>query len=85
MNTLRRWIPYDTEKRLDFIYAGCKTIEEAAIKFPLVSEKKLLYYWGRRRLGLMYKKYYPDLFNKLHQKWQIEYIRNGNVISKDVK
>jgi hypothetical protein len=76
------WQPIDTERRLDYLNAGCKDLEEAAKRFPQLSYMRVSQCWRNRAMGRAIRKGDPELFQVIHERWSIEHKANGNVISK---
>jgi hypothetical protein len=76
------WKPIDTERRLDYLNAGCKDVEEAVEKYPKLSYMRISQCWKNRSMGRAIRRGDPELFDTIHERWCNEHKLNGNVISK---
>jgi hypothetical protein len=76
------WHLKDTEKRINALDGGCKTIEEAMKMYEHIPSRRLTISYKNRAMGRIIRICDPDLFNTIHIRWASEYKRNGNVISK---
>jgi hypothetical protein len=76
------WRAVDTERRLDYLNAGCKDLEEATQRYPQLSYMRLSQCLRNRAMGRAIRRGDPELFQVIHERWTREHKANGNVMSK---